>query len=124
MLDVFPRAYRLYVGSLSDAEWNRYCAEASRVEPLLGLPDGYLPSSLLALRAYVDEMLASGQIAISAESRALAHEIMHPRMPLLLRPLTLFFQLPMAGLLPPSVRAAYGFPWGWRRMITRLELNQ
>src|SRR5215207_3364608 len=70
MLDVFPRAYRLYVGPLSDAEWDRYCAEASRVEPLLGLPDGYLPSSLPALRTYVGGMLASGQIAVSAEARA------------------------------------------------------
>jgi uncharacterized protein (DUF2236 family) len=115
MLEVFPRAYRLYVGPLSDAEWDRYCAEASRVEPLLGLPDGYLPSSLAALRAYLREMLASGQIAPSAESRALAHDIIHPRMPLLLHPLVPFFQLPMVGLLPPSVRAAYGFPWDRRR---------
>jgi uncharacterized protein (DUF2236 family) len=115
MLDVFPRAYRLYVGPLSDQEWDRYCAEASRVELLLGLPDGYLPSSLPALRGYVDEMLASGQIAVSAESRALAHEITHPRLPLPFRPLTPFFQLPMAGLLPPSVRADYGFPWDRRR---------
>ncbi len=115
MLEVFPRTYRLYVGPLSDAEWDRYCAEASRVEPLLGLPDGYLPSSLPELRAYMRQMLASGQIAVSAESRALAAEILHPRMPLLMRPLTPFFQLPMVGLLPPSVRTAYGFPWDRRR---------
>jgi uncharacterized protein (DUF2236 family) len=115
MLEVFPRTYRLYVGPLSDAEWDRYCAEASRVEPLLGLPDGYLPSSLPELRAYMGQMLASGQIAVSAESRTLAQEILHPRMPLWLQPLTPFFQLPMVGLLPPSVRAAYGFPWDRRR---------
>src|SRR5438067_9002927 len=115
MLEVFPRTYRLYVGPLSDAEWDRYCAEASRVEPLLGLPDGYLPSSLPELRAYMRQMLASGQITVSAESRTLAHEILHPRMPLLTRPLTPFFQLPMIGLLPPSVRAAYGVPWDRRR---------
>jgi len=111
MLEVFPRAYRLYVGRLSDAEWDRYCAEASRVEPLLGVPDGYLPNSLPALRSYMREMLASGQITASCEARILAHEIVHPRMPFPLRPLLPFFQLPMVGLLPPSVRAAYGFPW-------------
>jgi uncharacterized protein (DUF2236 family) len=32
-----------------------------------------------------------------------------------MRPLLPFFQLPMVGLLPPSVRAAYGFPWDRRR---------
>jgi uncharacterized protein (DUF2236 family) len=115
MLEVFPRTYRLYVGPLSDAEWDRYCAEASRVEPLIGVPDGYLPASLPELRAYLREMLESGQIAISEESRLLAHDILHPRLPLPLEPFRLFFQLPMIGLLPPSVRAAYGFPWDRRR---------
>jgi uncharacterized protein (DUF2236 family) len=115
MLEVFPRAYRLYVGPLTDAEWDQYCAEASRVEPLLGVPDGFLPDSLSALRAYMRRMLASGEIAVSAESRELAHEILYPRLPLVLRPFRLFFQLPMVGLLPPSVRAAYGFPWDARR---------
>jgi uncharacterized protein (DUF2236 family) len=115
MLEVFPRAYRLYVGPLSDAEWDRYCAEASRVEPLLGVPDGFLPNSLPALRAYMRDMLASGEIAVSEESRRLAHDILHPRLPLPLKPFAWFFQLPMVGLLPPSVRAAYGFPWDARR---------
>ena len=82
MLEVFPRTYRLYVGPLSDAEWDRYCAEASRVEPLLGVPDGFLPNSLPALRTYMRETLASGQIAVSEESRMLAHDILNPRLPL------------------------------------------
>jgi uncharacterized protein (DUF2236 family) len=114
MLEVFPRTYRLYVGSLSDAEWDRYCAEASRVEPLLGVPDGFLPSSLPELQSYIAQMLASGEIAVSEESRMLAHEILHPRLPLPLAPLRPFFQWPMVGLLPPSVRAAYGFGWDSR----------
>jgi uncharacterized protein (DUF2236 family) len=115
MLEVFPRAYRLYVGPLSDAEWDRYCAEASRVEPLLGLPEGYLPRSCHELGAYLRSMLDGGTIAVSDQSRMLAAEILRPRLPWLLRPLVPFFQLPMVGLLPPSVRAAYGFPWDRRR---------
>ena len=115
MLDVFPRAYRLYVGPLSDAEWDRYCAEASRVEPLLGMPGGYLPRSRRELDAYLHEMLDTGQIAVSEQSRTLAREILSPRVPWPLQPLVLLFQLPMVGLLPPEVRAAYGFPWDRRR---------
>jgi uncharacterized protein (DUF2236 family) len=114
MLEVFPRTYRLYVGRLTDAEWDRYCAEASRVEPLLGVPDGFLPDSLPALRAYLRAMLAGGQVAVGEESRLLAREILRPRLPLTLRPLLPFFQLPMVGLLPPSVRAAYGLAWDAR----------
>src|SRR4051794_32482207 len=115
MLEVFPRAYRLYVGPLSDDEWDQYCAEASRVEPLLGVPEGYLPDSLPALRAYLQRMLASGQIAVSEEAKRLAPAILNPRLPLPLPPFRLLFQLPMIGLLPPSVRAAYGLPWDGRR---------
>ena len=114
MLEVFPRTYRLYVGPLSDAEWDRYCAEASRVEPLLGVPAGFLPNSLPALRAYMREMLTSGQIAVSEQSQLLAHDILNPRMPPPLVPLRPFFQWPMVGLLPPPVRAAYGFAWDRR----------
>jgi uncharacterized protein (DUF2236 family) len=114
MLEVFPRTYRLYVGPLTDDEWDRYCAEAGRVERLLGVPDGYLPASLPALRRYMREMLASGRIAVSDESRRLAAEILNPCLPLPLRPLRPFFRLPMVGLLPPSVRAAYGFAWDAR----------
>jgi uncharacterized protein (DUF2236 family) len=125
MLEVFPRTYRLYVGRLSDAEWDRYCAEASRVEPLLGVPDGYLPDSLPALRAYMRQMISTGQIAVSEESRRLAYDILNPRLPVPLRPFREFFQLPMIGLLPPSVRAAYGFPWGaeeQRRLVVSARL--
>jgi uncharacterized protein (DUF2236 family) len=125
MLEVFPRTYRLYVGRLSDAEWDRYCAEASRVEPLLGVPDGYLPDSLPALRAYMRGMLSNGQIAVSEESRRLAYDILNPRLPVPLRPFREFFQLPMVGLLPPSVRAAYGFPWDaeqQRRLVVSARL--
>lgn len=115
MLDVFPRAYRLYVGRLTDAEWDRYCAEASRVEPLLGMPDGYLPRSRRELDAYMRRMLDTGQIAVSEQSRTLGREILRPRAPWPLKPLVPVFQLPMIGLLPPQVRAAYGFHWDSRR---------
>jgi len=100
---------------LSDDEWDRYCAEATRVGPLLGLPDGYLPASLPELRTYLEGMLASGEIAVSDQSRLLAHDILHPRMPLPLRPFRAFFQWPMVGLLPPAVRRAYGLRWDSRR---------
>lgn len=122
MLEVFPRTYRLYVGRLSDAEWDRYCAEARRVEPLLGMPAGFLPGSLSELRAYLRQMLASGQIAVGEEARVLAHEILHPRLPWPFAPLLPFFQWPTVGLLPPSIRAAYGFDWDARRE-RRLRLS-
>ncbi|MCC6175869.1 MAG: DUF2236 domain-containing protein [Chloroflexi bacterium] len=115
VLDVFPRTYELYVGPLTEQEKDRYCAEASMVAPLLGLPENYLPASQPALRRYMREMLSSGILTPSAESRALAHDIYHPYMPRVAAPLVFLVRLPMVGLLPPSIRAAYGFPWDVRR---------
>lgn len=115
VLDVFPKAYELYVGPLSPAEKDRYCAEASQVAPLLGIPDGYLPTSMAELGAYLDRMLASGEITPSAQSRVLAREIYMPQAPTVAAPFVWLAQLPMVGLLPPSIREAYGFPWDARR---------
>jgi len=45
LLDSFLRIYELYVGHLTLEEKDRYCADASGIEPLLSIPDGYLPRS-------------------------------------------------------------------------------
>ena len=115
VLDVFPKTYELYVGPLTQAEKEQYCAEASQVAPLLGIPDNYLPSTTAELGAYLDRMLASGAITPSEQSRVLAREIYRPRMPAVAAPLVYLAQLPMVGLLPPAIREAYGFPWDARR---------
>jgi uncharacterized protein (DUF2236 family) len=115
VLDVFPKTYELYVGPLSAEEKDRYCAEASQVAPLLGIPDDFLPTSMAELRAYMDAMLASGQLTPSEQSRMLAHEIYHPYAPGLPAPIIHLTRLPMVGLLPPQIRRAYGFPWDRRR---------
>lgn len=115
MLETFPRAYELYVGPLTPEEKDRYCAEASGIAPWLGIPDGYLPASTAELRRYMAEMLSSGLIVPSAAARVLAREIVAPPLPRPLRPLLWPARLPTLGLLPPTIRAAYGFPWDGRR---------
>jgi uncharacterized protein (DUF2236 family) len=115
MLDVFPRTYELYVGPLTADEKDRYCAEASGMAPLLGIPDGYLPASTAELRAYMAEMLAGGEIVPSKTARILAREIVEPPLPRAARPLLRLAQLPTFGLLPPRIREAYGFAWDRRR---------
>ena len=120
VLDTFPRAYELYVGPLTPDEKNRYCAEASAVAPLLGIPEGYLPATTAQVEAYMEAMLASGEIAVSDSARVLAREIVSPATAALPRPLYWVAALPSVGLLPPSVRQAYGFSWDRRH---RAALN-
>ena len=121
-LDVFPRTYELYIGPLTADEKDRYCREATGVAPLLGIPHGYLPASTAELRAYMDAMLAGGEIAVSATARALAREIVNPRVPRAAQPLVWLTQLPTVGLLPPAMRSAYGLPWS-RRHQRALRLS-
>lgn len=115
LLDSFLRTYELYVGPLRLEDKDRYCVEASENESMLGIPGGYLPRSVADLRRYLDGMLASGDLTVTDAARALAREIVTPPLPLPARPLVWLGRLPTTGLLPPAIRAAYGFPWDSRR---------
>ena len=108
------RTYQLYVGPLSPAQQDRYCAETTAIEPLLNIPAGYLPRDVASLRAYLSGMLASGEIAVGAPARRIAAELLAPLGPPVLRPLEPLLHLPIAGLLPPAIREAYALPWSPR----------
>ena len=115
LLDSFLLTYERYVGPLDDAERDRYCAEGTAIEQLLGIPAGFVPASEAALRTYMRAMLGGGQIAVSAAARTLAREVVAPPAPLAARPGLAFMRLVTIGLLPPELRTAYGFPWDARR---------
>ncbi len=121
LLDVLPRAYQRYVGPLTAEELDRYCAEASLTGPLLGIPDGTLPASWAGLERYMAEMYAGGTLTVAPTARLLAREIVWPSAPRRLRPLRPLLYLPTVGLLPPPIRAAYGFRWTARheRLLRR-----
>jgi uncharacterized protein (DUF2236 family) len=114
-VDSVLRAHELYIRPLTTAEHDRYCLEATRVEPLLGIPIGYLPRSRPELEAYIGWMLGSGAIAVTDTARAIAREVLHPPLVPVLRPLAALVRVPVAGLLPPAVRQAYGLRWDARR---------
>jgi uncharacterized protein (DUF2236 family) len=122
LLESFPLTYERFVGPLSAEERDRYCREASGLEPLLLVPPGFFPPNTAELYAYMDEMVASGQIVVTDTARQLAREVLRPPLPSLPPPLAALFQplvwpltwlaaLPTIGLLPPSIRRAYGFRW-------------
>jgi uncharacterized protein (DUF2236 family) len=115
LLDSFLLTYRVFVRPLSSAEADRYCAEASGIEPRLGIPAGRLPRTEADLREYLDEMLASGAIEVTEAARDLAREVIEPPAPRILKPLLRIAALPAVGLLPPAIRVAYGLAWDGRR---------
>jgi uncharacterized protein (DUF2236 family) len=112
LLDSVPMIYELLVGPLTREERDRYCAEASIMEPLLDIPAGTLPRTVTANDLYMREMLSSGQIIVTDTSRALARALLFPPGAAVLWPVFRALQIVTIGLLPPPIRAEYGFAWG------------
>jgi uncharacterized protein (DUF2236 family) len=81
------------------------------MEPLLGMPEGWLPRDSAGLDTYMRRMLAGGQIAVTDSSRALARAVLYPPRWYTAWPMFRPMQLLTIGSLPAEVRQAYGFEW-------------
>jgi len=114
-VESFLMAYELSVAPLTPGERDRYCEEASWIEPMLGIPIGSLPRTMADLHTYMAQMYASGDIAVSDVARQLAHDVIAPPVPWPLRPAIWVLQLPAVGLLPASIRESYGLSWSPRK---------
>ncbi len=114
-LDSFLLTYELFVAPLSAAQRDAYCAESADIEVALGMPAGYLPRAHAELARYLARMLESDEIAVSETARRLAADVIYPPLGWLGWPVTSLMRLTTIGLLPISIRRAYGFPWTPRR---------
>jgi uncharacterized protein (DUF2236 family) len=89
----FLAAYRVYGGSLTDEEVDRFFAENVCVAELVGTPAHMVPSSLAEVREYFASVRP--QLRISPAARDAIHFVLHP--PLGSRELILY-QLPLRTL--------------------------
>ena len=111
LLESIPLTYELLVGPLTLGERDRYCSEAAIMEPLLGMPAGWLPRNWAQLDTYMREMLSGERILVTDTSRALARAVLYPPQWHVAWPAFRPLQLLTIGSLPPSIRLAYGFEW-------------
>lgn len=111
LLESILITYELLAGSLTPRERDRYCSEGAIMEPLLGMPAGWLPQDQAQLDAYMRQMLASGSLVVSDTSRALARAVLYPPKWYVAWPAFRAMQVLTIGSLPPSIREAYGFEW-------------
>jgi uncharacterized protein (DUF2236 family) len=111
LLESIPLTYELLVGELTHHERDRYFSEAAIMEPLLGMPAGWLPRDSAQLTAYMKEMLSGERLLVSDTSRALARAVLYPPRWYVAWPAFRLVQLLTIGSLAPSIRAAYGFDW-------------
>ncbi|HEX3427644.1 MAG TPA: oxygenase MpaB family protein [Candidatus Limnocylindrales bacterium] len=108
-----------WVEPLSRARRERYYAETLPIGRAFGIPAELLPRDLAAFETYLERMLApDGPVRVGSRARGLAEVVLRPplgpvvpalaTLPSLAYAWTLW---PAVGLLPPSVRRAYGFRW-------------
>lgn len=98
-------------GAMTPGLRERFYQEQKRFAYLFGVPPALVPADHAAFRAYMDTMLASGDIAVGRPARELAGFVLaapHPA----LGPVMDWYTLMTTGLLPASLRAGYGLRFG------------
>lgn len=110
LLDSLPLVFSQIVAPLSSAERDAWCRESAPVARALGAGDD-VPETWDEVQTYLTSMLGSGRIVVSATARTLAREVLAPRLSWAISPLRAVNRTVTVGLLPPSVRAQYGFAW-------------
>ena len=112
-------AHDALVGRVSRIQASRFYEESKPLARAFGVPERMLPIDLDAFEAYLAEQLApGGAVEVGSTARDLAESILHPPLPGMLGRMPIPTRLydwtlwPSVGLLPVSVRDAYGFAWG------------
>ena len=120
LIDSAMFAYDIFVAPQPALERRKYYDDSKRLAALFGIQEKNIPPSVEAFDTYMSHTLASGEIAVGANAKRLAHDILYPR-PWVLRPAAPIFRLVTAGLLPEKLREGYRLLWN-RRRETRLSL--
>jgi len=111
LLESVVLAYEGLIGPLGQAGRDAYCAESAWVAIALGARDEDVPRSWNGLSSVMAETYASGVIVVTDEARELASAVLSPPLAALSGPLASINRLITRGLLPPAVRAQYGYTW-------------
>lgn len=107
--------YTRYVRPLSVADLEDYYAEQKRFLAACGAPESAAPKTFADFMAWYDRMVAE-TLEVTPAAREVADAVLRPRrLPLPLRPVFEALNVATVGLLPPSLRDAYGFTWSPQR---------
>jgi uncharacterized protein (DUF2236 family) len=136
LIDTILSVYPLLIGPLCWQEQEQYYQESKTLAHLLGLSPQDMPETVQDLRQYVDDMVHSNRLAATPQARQLAHQVLFPQTPALVRPLLHLNAYITNALLPQPIREIYGIEWsisqqrsfeismrGLRTVISRLPLS-
>lgn len=101
-----------FVRPLRPEERAAFWRDYRTVGRLFGLTADDLPATIGEFDGYIAEMLASDRLLVVPEARDAGRRIvMHPPVPLHLRPALKLVNDVTTSLLPSKVRRGYGLPW-------------
>jgi uncharacterized protein (DUF2236 family) len=136
LVDTLLLCYTLFIGPLTPAEQDTYYQESKEGALLLGLLPDKMPGTVDDLRQYVHNMVHSDRLVATPQARQLAHQVLFPPAPAILRPLMHINLQLTCALLPQPIREIYGLEWntgrqyifdlsahGMRVIIPRLPMN-
>jgi uncharacterized protein (DUF2236 family) len=110
LYDTAVQVYELVFGPLDDGSRERLHREYAIVGTSLQLPAERWPATRAAFDDYFQARLAD--LHVTPEARAVSVQLLTARAaPPLVRALLPLVRLVTAGLLPPTLRLAYGFRW-------------
>jgi uncharacterized protein (DUF2236 family) len=117
LIDSAVLAYETFVGRLQAQERDEYLAESQTIGRLLGVPPEVFPPDFPAFQRYVAAMLSGNELEVDGRARELGATVLRPPVRGVPAAAWAPFQAVTAGLLPASLRAAYGLPWGRRQKL-------
>ena len=106
------RAYRAWVGPLTDDACERFWQGSREIGSRLGIPASASPATWAGLEAWLAGMLASdGAIRVTPTARELAKGILRPPLPALPATAVDLLVLPGLAFLPSRLRDEFGIAW-------------
>lgn len=114
------QVFEMFVRPLSGEELLRYYEESRVIARLFGIAESDIPATWKRFQEYFQNMVGGEELAVSAQSRAIARAILWPERPFWLRGAMPPMRLLSVGLLPEPVRSRYGFGWpAWQEYALR-----
>lgn len=111
LLDSAVQCFELVIRPMGNGEKDAYYQEAKRFGYLFGISDETLPRDWPAFRAYVDGVIDSDLLGVGRPAAELRRFLFRAPTPLLALPMSAYTAV-TGQLLPPRLRAQYGFPDG------------
>jgi len=111
LIDSVTLVYQRLVRPLTATELDQICRQSAPLLIELGGDQSTAPLTWPALQAYLKDAETSGVLCVSDSARRLGHAVIAPRAGYVPLPMSGLHRFLVAGLLPATLRTAYGFTW-------------